>query len=118
MVLINTKHHKGAKVTVRSNGIHVNGAQTKHVLQVQAQVKKVAKILSNAMGSPVAVQGCVAIHNGGVMEPEIKFAHHFKNVWVVSRWNIARVLRKAEPVLSDDQVEAIYQVARRPQTWL
>lgn len=117
VVLVNTKHHKGAKVTVRSNGIFVNGAQTKHVLQVRSQVERAARILSTALGEPVAVHGCVAIHNGGLMEPEIKFAHHFKDVWVVSRWNIVRVLRKTEPVLTPEQVEAIFEVARRSDTW-
>lgn len=118
VVLINTKHHKGAKVTVRQGGIYVNGAQTKHVLQVRDQVKRAAKVLSAAMGEPVEIQGCVAIHNGGLMEPEIKFAHHFKDVWVVTRWNLVRVLRKAEPVLTAEQVDAIYAVARRSDTWV
>lgn len=118
VVLINTKHHKGAKITVRQGGIYVNGAQTKHVLQVRDQVKRASKALSAAMGELVEIQGCVAIHNGGLMEPEVKFAHHFKDVWVVTRWNIVRVLRKAEPVLSPEQVEAIYAVARRSDTWV
>lgn len=118
VVLINTKHHKGAKVTVRQGGIYVNGSQTRHVLQVRDQVKRASKALSAAMGEPVDIQGCVAIHNGGLMEPEVKFAHHFKDVWVVTRWNIVRVLRKAEPVLTPDEVDAIYSVARRSNTWV
>lgn len=118
VVLINTKHHHGAKVTVRQGGIYVNGSQTKHVLQVRAQAKRAAKALSVALGKPVDVRGCVAIHNGGLKEPEVKFAHHFKDVWVVTRWNIVRVLRKAEPVLTPEQVEAIYEVARRSSTWV
>lgn len=118
VVLINTKHHKGAKVTVRQGGIYVNGAQTKHVLQVRSQVKRATLALSVALGAPVEIQGCVAIHNGGLNEPEIKFAHHFTDCWVVTRWNIARVLRKAEPVLTAEQVDAIYAVARRSDTWV
>lgn len=118
VVLINTKHHHGAKVTVRQGGIYVNGSQTKHVLQVRAQVKRATKELSAALGEPVEIQGCVAIHNGGLSEPEVKFAHHFKDVWVVTRWNIVRVLRKAEPVLTPEQVEGIYAVARRSDTWV
>ncbi len=118
VVLINTKHHHGAKVTVRQGGIYVNGSQTKHVLQVRAQVKRATKALSVALAAPVEIQGCVAIHNGGLTEPEVKFAHHFKDVWVVTRWNIVRVLRKAEPVLTPEQVEAIYAVARRSDTWV
>lgn len=118
VVLINTKHHHGAKVTVRQGGIYVNGSQTKHVLQVRAQVKRATKALSAALGEPVEIQGCVAIHNGGLSEPEMKFAHHFKDVWVVTRWNIVRVLRKAEPVLTPEQVEGIYAVARRSDTWV
>ncbi len=118
VILVNSKHHPGAKVKVTRGGIYVNGGQTTHVLQMRNQVKAATKKLSKALGRPVAIQGCIAIHNGGVTAPDVKSSHRFEDVWVVTRWNIGNVLRRLDDVLTDAEIEEIYNVARRSTTWV
>ncbi|MCB2413076.1 NERD domain-containing protein [Demequina sp. TTPB684] len=118
IVLFNSKRHKNAKIQVRRGGIYVNGGQTTHVLQIRNQVKLAAKKLSKALGRPVHIQGCIAIHNGGINAPDVTFSHHFDDVWVATRWNVTNGMKRADPVLTDAEVEEIYTVARRSTTWL
>lgn len=117
VVLFNSKRHKNAKIQVKRGGIYINGGQTTHVLQMRNQVKSATKKLSKALGRPVQIQGCIAIHNGGINAPDVTFSHHFDDVWVASRWNVNNALKRADRVLTDDEVEEIYNVARRSTTW-
>lgn len=117
IVLFNSKRHKNAKIQVKRGGIYINGGQTTHVLQIRNQVKSATKKLSKALGRPIHIQGCIAIHNGGINARDVTFSHHFDDVWVATRWNVTNALKRADRVLTDDEVEEIYNIARRSTTW-
>lgn len=117
VILINTKHHHRAKVSVTRYGIYVNGHKTDHAPQARRQASRAYSALK-AAGAPVPwVQACVAIYNGGLLQPEMKKGASPPGVWVVTNWNIGNVLRRLDPVLSDAEINAIYEVARRSTTW-
>jgi hypothetical protein len=117
VVLINTKHHPKAKVSVTKYGIRVNGSKTEHFKQVRAQKNKAQSMLTAALGGPVEVHACLAIYNGGLSQPDMKIASTPTDIWVATNWNIGSVLKRLDPELTETQVEAIYDVARRSTTW-
>lgn len=117
VILVNTKHHRGARVFVSKHGIYVNGHRTDHARQARDQARRAHRALKSA-GAPVPwVQPCVAIYNGGLLQPEMKKGGNPPGVMVVTNWNIGIVLRRLDPVLSDADIDAIYDVARRSTTW-
>ncbi len=117
VVAINTKYHHKAKLSVSDKGIWVDHARTSHVEQVRKQAAEVSAILSAACGTDVRVWPCVALVNGGINAPELKKSGNPSGVFVATNWNLPRVLWDVEDGLLDDQVEAIYEAARRPETW-
>lgn len=117
VVAINSKHHHKARISLSANGLWVNGARTDHVQNAREQAKRVSAILSAACGFEVRVHGCVAIFNRGLNAPELSVSGRPADVLVATNWNLPRVLWHIEDGLLDEQVDAIYEAARRPATW-
>ena len=117
VVLVNTKHHPGAKITITKYGVTINGSKTEHVKQVREQAKR-AHTLLNASGAQVdTVLPCVAIYNGGMLAPDTTIAGKPSGVLVVTNWNIGTNLKRLDPVLSESDVDRIFEIARRSTTW-
>ncbi|WP_062385093.1 nuclease-related domain-containing protein [Demequina iriomotensis] len=117
VVLVNTKHHPGAKVTVTKYGVLVNGSKTDHAPQARAQAKKAYELLNAAGADVERVVPWIAVYNGSVLQPEMKLAGRIPGVGVVTNHNINTNLKRLDPVLSPERVDAIYEIARRSTTW-
>lgn len=117
IVMINTKHHAGARVSVTKYHINVNGSRTEHLKQVRSQKNRVEKRLSAVLGEPVHVTPCVVIYNGSLLQPEMKIASLPDDVKVATNWNIVNVFKRMDPVLDHDDIERIFEAARRSTTW-
>ncbi|WP_062460860.1 nuclease-related domain-containing protein [Demequina soli] len=117
VILVNTKHHPGAKVTVTKYGVMVNGSKTDHAPQARAQAKKAYELLNAAGAEVERVVPWIAVYNGSLLQPEMKLAGRIPGVGVVTNHNINTNLKRLDPVLSLERVEAIYEIARRSTTW-
>jgi hypothetical protein len=117
VVVVNTKYCHRARVNVGDRDVYINHARTDYLQDARKQAAAVAEILSKACGFDVRVTPCVAIFNEGPFAADIKRSGTPKDVIVATNWNIPRALWDVEDGLLDDQVEAIYEAARRPATW-
>jgi hypothetical protein len=111
---VNTKHHPDARVWVAGETFMVNGQRQSYVRASRSEGRKVARLLSAAYGSSVTVTPVVAVVGaaGGFEVKEQPIG-----VVVCARRALARWLCSQPSVLSSEEIEGIFSVARRPSTW-
>lgn len=110
---INTKHHPGAKIWVGGSTFMVDGHKQPYIRNSRYEADRASKLLTAATGTPVHVEGLIVTVNADdivIKTPPV-------GVYVVPRMQIARWLLRLGPVLSDDQIDTVYQAARRSTTW-
>ncbi|WP_062381226.1 nuclease-related domain-containing protein [Demequina pelophila] len=117
VILVNAKHHPGARVTVTKHAVLVNGAKTDHADQARRQAKRAYTMLRSAGADVKRVQPWIAVYNGNLLQPELKHAGSLAGVGVVTNHNIDTNLKRLDPALTADEVDAIYSIARRSTTW-
>jgi hypothetical protein len=111
---VNAKHHPDARIEVRGETVWVNGSRTDHVRNARFEAERATRLLSAAVGRPVAVQGLVVTVNAksfAVKTPPRP------GVTVVYRKQLASWLRRLGPVLDQDTLNRIWLAARRSTTW-
>ena len=113
---INAKHHPDASVWVGGNTFIVNGTESCYVRNSRHEAGRAARILSGRVGFPVHVTGLIAmICARGRFT--VKNQPPGGDVYVLARRKIADWLARRGTVLSPEQVEALFEVARRSTTW-
>ncbi|KQT90974.1 hypothetical protein ASG49_13715 [Marmoricola sp. Leaf446] len=110
---INTKHHPGAKIWVGGNTFLVDGHKQPCVRNARFEASRAAELLSECVGFAVPVGGLLVTVNAGdfVVKAQPTGVH------VVLRMQVAKWLLRLGPTLDEEQVDAIYDVARRSTTW-
>ena len=111
---VNAKHHPDANVWVGGSTFIVNGTRVPYVRNSRYEASRAAKLLSAAVGSPVAVRGIIAVV-GAARGFTVKSQP--KDVEVVARRDIARWIAHRQPVLTPEAVQRLFAVARRSTTW-
>ena len=109
---LNTKNHLRCTVTVYDRMILVNGQKTSYLPKSRAEGSRASRRLSVACGFPVDVEPVVV-----VMCREFKVKGQPEDVHVVGRRDILRWLQHRPVVLGAEDVDRIYEVARRESTW-
>ncbi|MCJ7826749.1 MAG: NERD domain-containing protein [Demequinaceae bacterium] len=117
VVVISTRYHRGAKLQVTKRDIYVDDARTDYLDQVRDEAGEASRLLSQECGFRVTAIPCVALVNGGLFQPRLLQSGKPKDVIVATNWNLPRALGDAGQGLGEDQVEAIYEAARRSTTW-
>jgi hypothetical protein len=113
---VNAKHHPDATVWVAGETFMVNGRRANYVRNSRHEARRVARQLTEQLGSPVAATGVIAVvgaHRGF----EVKEQPHDDAVVVLARTRVSQYLRSRPTSLSDTDIAAIYEVARRSTTW-
>lgn len=110
---VNSKRHKAKAVWYGDHGITVNRTPTRHIVISQHEARRTARILSRRCGFPVVVRPAIAV----VHAAELTVKQAAPPVLVIAADEMARSLSGLSPLLSKDQVEQIYAVARQPRTW-
>jgi len=114
---INTKHHPDASIWVGGNTFMVDGHRVPYVRNSRFEARRTAKFLTNGLGGlPVIATGVIAVM-GARKGFTLKSQPPDGDVVVITRREVAKWLAERPAVLSDEQVEAIYAVARRSDTW-
>jgi hypothetical protein len=114
---INTKHHPDAAIWVGGNTFMVDGHRVPYVRNSRYEAQRTARMLTAALGGvPVFTTGLIAVM-GARKGFTIKSQPDDGAVVVMTRREVAKWLAKRPDVLTDEQVEAIYAVARRSDTW-
>lgn len=112
---INTKTHPHADVWVAERTVRVNGFHQPYLRNSRHEADRAGRLLTAATTSPVGVHPVIALV--GVHRVTIKARPAGGEVTVCTARQLTRWLRQQPPVLTGDQVAAVYAVARRSTTW-
>lgn len=109
----NTKNHPNAKIWVGGDTLMVNGQRQPYVRNARHEAARASKLLSEACGWAVHVEGLIVLVNA--IEWEIKTPP--RDVHVVPRRQVARWLLQHGDVLDEARQAAVFEAARRSTTW-
>ncbi len=110
---VNTKHHPGAAVWVGGATFLVNGQRQPYVRNSRHEAQRAARLLSAAVAAPVAVSAMIAV----VGADPFTVKSQPEGVHVVGRRQLPNWLSGLRVTLSEEQVAAVFQAARRSDTW-
>jgi len=113
---VNAKHHPQANIWVGGDTFMVNGQRVPHVRNSRHEARRASRLLTERTGFPVAVTGIIAVmgaHRGF----DVKEQPRDGAVVVVQRKRISQYLLGRPSVLSEREIGAVYEVARRSTTW-
>lgn len=114
---LNTKTHPGANVWVGARAIMVNGHKQPYLRNSRFEAQRASKLLTEAMGRPINVGSALVILTDTFV-PNLTIKQQPEGVVVLHRLNLVRHFAHRQGVLSPTEVEAIYDLARRPSTWV
>jgi hypothetical protein len=109
----NTKNHPKAKIWVGGDTVMVNGQRQPYVRNARHEAARASKLLSQACGWQVRVEGFVIVVNADDLKIETPPA----DVHVMWRRQAVRWLRRRDEVLDQASLESIFEAARRSTTW-
>ena len=110
---LNTKHHPGKRVWVAGQTVVVAGQRQPHVRNAVHEAGRAAKLLSAAVGRPVAVTGAIVLVDPAGLT--VRGAH--PEVTVLTATRLVRWLTRMPPRLTPEQVREVSTAASRPSTW-
>ncbi|MGO4384019.1 nuclease-related domain-containing protein [Specibacter sp. RAF43] len=110
---LNTKNHSGQKVWVAGGTVMVNGTKHPHIRNAAFEARRACRILSRAVGTPVAVTGLVVVVNPRTFTVKQKPA----GVEILESRTLQRWFMRRPRILAPDQIAQIVAQARQPSTW-
>ncbi len=114
---LSTHEHRDARVWVSRDEVRINGEPVPYLRPALAQAGRVARVLTAASGRRVRVTPCLVIVTGST-HPDIVVHEEIEGVLVLDSSTVVRTFRKLEPVLTPDDVEAVFGSARRRASWV
>lgn len=111
---LNAKHHPGGKVWVAGSTFMVNGQRLPYLRNSRHEAARAGRLLSAAAGLPVTAVGVVVLV--GVVDMTVKAAA--EGAEIVYRRRLVPWLRRQAETLQPDQVDRIFEAARRSTTWV
>jgi hypothetical protein len=113
---LNTKHHPGGKVWVGQHAIKVNSHSVPYLRNSRFEAERASKLLTAAVGWPVFVKP-VLVFLTGTLIPDVTIKQQPDDVVVLDRMDIPRAFRRAPERMTVQQVEEVFDWARRSTTW-
>ena len=113
---LNTKTHPGGKVWVGQHAIKVNGHSVPYLRNSRFEAERASKLLTAAVGWPVLVRPVLVFLTGSLI-PDVTIKQQPVDVLVLDRMDIPRAFKKAPERMTAQQVEEIFDRARRATTW-
>jgi hypothetical protein len=113
---VNTKRHLGARVWLAPNQIRIDGHVQPYLRNSRFEAKRAAQRLAAALGWATPVRPALVLQLGLLADPfVVKQAP--ADVDVLDARSVPRWFTKQRAVLTVEQVEAVYAVARLGNTW-
>ncbi|HAM24174.1 MAG TPA: NERD domain-containing protein [Actinobacteria bacterium] len=113
---LNTKMHPGGKVWVGERSIRVNGHPVPYLRNSRFEGERASRLLTEAVGWPVFVTPVLVFLTGSLI-PDVTIKQEPEGVLVLNRMNVLKRFRRLPQRHTRDQIEAIYEAARRRETW-
>lgn len=111
---VNAKNHPNARVWVGGSTLLINGHRTDYVTKSIREAQRATRLLSAKLAFPVTVHGIVALagcHKGIEIKSQPRLVH------VTGAKKLPGWLTGLGTLLTPEQVEAIFESARRSTTW-
>lgn len=113
---INTKMHSGKKVVVYERAIYVDGFKQDYLRNSRHEAERAGRLLTRQVGFPVEVRPVLVILTA-ILGSLVEVKHQPDGVTVLTGREVPKAFTRAKPVLTQDQVDAIFEQARRSTTW-
>ncbi|MDN4479719.1 nuclease-related domain-containing protein [Demequina muriae] len=113
---VNSKMHAGKKIWVAKYQMRVNGQPVPYLRNSRHEAGRAKKLLDAQLDFEVPVVGCVVVLTGSLV-PEVTYKQMPDDVRVLDKWDLPKWFKKRPAVLSPEQVEAVFDTARRSTTW-
>ena len=113
MYTLNTKTHRGHRVTVYEHAILVDRHKQPYLRNSRHEAERASRLLTSACGFAVAATPVIV-----VLCDALTVKKQPADVGVVLRRDICLWLRKRPALLSPAAVEAIWEQTRRSTTWI
>jgi hypothetical protein len=113
---INTKNHPDSRIWVGRNTIKVNGRNVPYLHKSRFEAERAERLLTEAVGFPVMVKPIIVLLTGTLI-PNVTVKTQPDGVLVLDRMDIPGAFKKAPRRIGPEGIEAIYEAARRPDTW-
>jgi hypothetical protein len=113
---VNTKKHPNARIWIGGDTVMVNGHRQPYVRNSRHEARRASRLLTAAVGFEVTVRG-VLVFTTATVFPDVTVKKAPEDVIVLDRMDVPRVFKRAKTRLSPEQIEVIYEAARRSTTW-
>jgi hypothetical protein len=113
---LNTKTHPGKHVWVGKHQVRVDGHKTDYLRNSRHEADRASRLLSEACDFPVHVKAALVFLTGSLI-PNVTIKQAPEDVAVLDRMDIPAAFRRSQARLTDEQVTAIFDQARRSTTW-
>jgi hypothetical protein len=113
---VNTKTHPGGKVWVGKHQVRVNGHATNYLRNSRFEAQRAEQMLTAAVGFPVMVRPTLVFLTGTFF-PDVTIKQNPDGVLILDRLDIPSAFKRAPHRLTAEQVEAVFEQARRSTTW-
>lgn len=114
---LNTKNHPGKRITVGPNWLRVDGYAQPYLRNSRHEAQRASRLLSARVGWEVPVKPALILLTGTVIPEVIIKSGGPKDVLILDRVDVPRVFKRTKETLKPDQVDAVFQAARRSTTW-
>jgi Nuclease-related domain len=113
---INTKLHPGKKVVVYEKAIYVDGFKQDYLRNSRFEATRATKYLTREVGIEVPVRPVIIILTA-MLASLVEIKHQPDGVTVLTGREVPKAFTRIKPILTQDEVTAIYEHARRSTTW-
>lgn len=114
---INTKNHRGKKIWVAPRQIRVDGHTVPYLRNSEFEANRVRKILSLHLGWEPFVRAALVFLTGTLV-PDVTIKGRPENVDILDRMDVGRHLKREPVRMTAEQVDAVFEIARRSTTWV
>jgi hypothetical protein len=113
---LNTKRHPNKSVWVGRHTVMVDGHKTQYLRASRFEGERASRLLTKAVGFPVLARPALVFLTGSLI-PNVTIKQPPDDVIILDRTDIPGAFRRATCRLSPEQIELIYDQARRSTTW-
>jgi len=106
----------GRHIAVSGYTMAIDDSHVPHLLNAKFEAERAASLLGAQVGFDVPVRGCVVALTGA-FAPHVTYEARPIGVSLLAKRDIPRWFLRQPAILTNDQVEALVDAARRSTTW-
>ena len=113
---LNTKTHPGKKIWVGGRSVMVSGHKVPYIRNSEFEADRATRLLTEAAGFPVFATPVLVFLTGSLI-PDVTVKSAPERVLILDRMDLPGAFKRRSGILSPEQADAVFEVARRSTTW-